>query len=511
MSKNKQLAINMTATIIAFFVNMGISFVLSPIVVEKVGTEANGFVLLANNFVNYASLITIALNSMAGRFITIAIHQNKIEEANKYFNSVLITNIVMGIILLIPTVGCLFYLDHIINIPSDIVLDVKLLFFFIFVNFITSIIDATFSISTFAKNRLDLASKRKIESNILKAILLITAYTFFKTQVFYIGVISLITTIYITILDIHYTKKLLGEVSLDKKFFDISKVIQIIKSGMWNVITKLGQILNDGLDLLLSNWLISPLAMGQLALAKIVSTSISSLVSTVSSIFQPTLTISFAKEKSDEIKHDLINAMKITGTFSNIVLCGIIVFGLQFYKLWVPSQDAELINILTTLTVLGTIVGGVIDPLWGIFTITNKLKVNSIVILCSGFINTLIVFILLKTTNLGVFAIAGVSSITSIIRNLTFTPMYSAHCLGFSKKTFYPVIMRYIGTSVIMLCIFYFIFNLFTVNSWFMLILVATICGIIGLTLNILLLFGIKDSQKIITKILEKVRSKQNA
>ena len=81
----KQTGINLIAQVIAFGINLGISFFLTPFIVEKIGVEANGFVSLANNFVEYAQLITISINSMAGRFITIKLHQKNPEDANKYF------------------------------------------------------------------------------------------------------------------------------------------------------------------------------------------------------------------------------------------------------------------------------------------------------------------------------------------------------------------------------------------------------------------------------------------
>ena len=72
--KNKQLAINMIANIISFMVNIGINFLFTPYLINTVGKEAYSFFPLANNFISYTSIITVALNSMASRFITINIH-----------------------------------------------------------------------------------------------------------------------------------------------------------------------------------------------------------------------------------------------------------------------------------------------------------------------------------------------------------------------------------------------------------------------------------------------------
>ena len=71
----KQFIINLAASLVNFAVNMGIGFAITPFIVSRVGAEAYGFAGLANTMVGYATLFTIALNSVAGRFITVAYHQ----------------------------------------------------------------------------------------------------------------------------------------------------------------------------------------------------------------------------------------------------------------------------------------------------------------------------------------------------------------------------------------------------------------------------------------------------
>ena len=88
MEEKKSISINLIASIVVLIVNLGINFFLTPYVTGRLGTEAYGFASLASNFVNYATLLTIALNSMSGRFISIAIHKGKEKEADEYFSSV---------------------------------------------------------------------------------------------------------------------------------------------------------------------------------------------------------------------------------------------------------------------------------------------------------------------------------------------------------------------------------------------------------------------------------------
>ena len=107
---NKRLAINMIASLFSFIISMGIIFILSQYIINTVGSEAYGFVNLANNFVSYGQLITLALNSMASRFITIRIHKGDEIGANKYFTSVIIVNIITSIILCIPSIYIIYNL-----------------------------------------------------------------------------------------------------------------------------------------------------------------------------------------------------------------------------------------------------------------------------------------------------------------------------------------------------------------------------------------------------------------
>lgn len=509
MENRKRLAVNMIATLIAFAVNMGINFFLSPYIIENVGMDAYGFVTLANNFVMYASLITIALNSMAGRFITVELYRDNKENANKYFSSVLIANIFISVALIIPIVLVVIFLDKILNIPEALTLDTKILFGLIFFNFIINIINSTYSIATFAKNRLDLSSKRNIEVYILKAILLLILFSLLVPKILYIGLATCIVSIYLLIWNIKYTKELLPEIEVSKKYFDFGKILEIVKSGIWNTITKMGQTLTDGLDLLICNLFISSEAMGQLSVAKMFSGIVSNLMGTVSNIFSPQLTIHYAKNEIKKLVEELKISMKVTGCFANIPLSYLIVFGSFFYTTWIPNQNINLIAILTILTVQGEIVSGIITPMFNIFTITNKVKVDAIIRLITGFVTIFIVFLFVKFTNLGIYAVAGTSIILGALVNIIFVPIYvSKYCLNIKWYTFYPLIFRYIITTISIIAIVaIFIKPLFVVSNWFNIAISVIVVGIVGLIINILMLFN--SNERNIVKTLIKNRLKK--
>ncbi len=128
MKGKKHLVLNMSANIITFVINTAISFFLSPFIVRNVGVDAYGFIGLANNFISYATLITVAVNSLSGRFVTVNIYENDMESANKYFSSVFIANTILASFMAVIFTALFFFLEFVITIPAKIFWDVKILF-----------------------------------------------------------------------------------------------------------------------------------------------------------------------------------------------------------------------------------------------------------------------------------------------------------------------------------------------------------------------------------------------
>lgn len=482
--KNRQLTINMIANFINFGISLCISFFLSPYIVRTIGVEANGFITLANNFVSYTSLITIALNSMTGRFVTISITENNIDDANKYFTSALYANISIATVLGIIGLFIVVFLKTLINVPDNLLVDVQILFALLFLNCLIGIIGSIFSVATFVRNKLYLEYIRTAQASIARALIILFGFLFFTPHVWFVGLGGLISAIIVIIYDIKYTKILLPEVKIKKSNFCFAYVAILIKSGIWNTVNKLGQILADGLDLLITNLFINATAMGVLALAKTVPNLIYSLMASVVGVFTPDFTILFAKRQLNELVREVKQSMKIMGVVTNLPIVVLIVCGKDFFRLWQPTQNPEQLQILSIITVACLTFSGSINCLYNIFTVVNKLKLNSIVVLIHGALSAVLVFVLLKWTSLGIYAVAGVSTITGIARVLGFTVPYGAICLGQKWYIFYSDVFRAVMFTIVASVVCGMVLMGYPSGGWILLcgkgIITVTISALIG-------------------------------
>lgn len=487
--KNKQLVINFITNIVAFIINIGLTFFLTPYVVDKVGSEAYGFVPLAYNMVNYVAIFTSALNSMAGRYISIEINTNHNERANIYFNSVLRANTIIALLLVLPSILATMYIDRIFNIPVEILSDVQLTFGFVFINIIIALAGNVFSVATFSKNRLELTSYRNIEGNMIKMAITVLLFLLFVPRIYFITMTSIAVTLYTIFTNIYYTKKLLPEVKISLKVYSNSAIKTLINSGLWNTINQLSVVLLTNLDLMIANILVGSALAGQYSLAKTIPSFIVTFIGSIVSVFVPQFTILYAQNKQTELLKNINLSIKVVGLIVVIPISFLIIFGDIFFSLWLPGEDTKFLFLLSNLTIIPMIVTGSINPIFNVYTVTNKLKVPAIVLLITGILNTVIIIVLLKITSLGIIIIPLVSFVIGLLRNLVFTPVYAAYCLKIEWWSLYlPIIKGVICAVITMAVSFAFKYSL-SVNTWFGFIAAVIVCGSAALIINIFIMF----------------------
>ena len=513
MGSKKRFAINGFAQVFAFLVSIGITFFLTPYIVGKLGAAAYGFVGLASNFVSYIQIITIALNSMAGRFITISVHQNKIDEACKYFSSVFFSNIILIGIISIISIVVLYRLEYFVVIPNELLYDVKILFGCIFLNFFISLIFNVYNVSTFIRNRLDLSSTRTIIANALKALLLVGLFYFLDPAVWYIGLATVISTIYTIGTNIMFKRRLTPELQISFKYFDIKSIKELLSAGVWNIVSKFNNILCTGFNLLLANLFIGPGPMGILSITRRIPELTLSLYERINAIFAPPWTKLYAEGNQEDLHKSIIASLRFFGIISTIPTAFILVFSDHFYQMWMPSQDAKLLYMLTVAACFDLPIAMPLQPIYNIYPITNKIRANSLFGLGLCSLNFVVVLIGLNMTE-GEFThlmiIAGTSTVFSVLKALTFLPLYGAHCIKISVRLLYACTLRSVIAFIILIIPLFLIKEQITHVSWLSTSLCGAACCIFGGIIGYAIILDKASKQKVqknMSKLIIKITS----
>ena len=509
-SSSKQMSINLFASIISFAVNVGINFFLTPYLVGSLGNEAYGFIGLANNFVQYANIITVALNSIAGRFISIEYHQGNVKKASKIFSSVLVADLIIAGVLLVVSALVTLSVDSFLEIPAGLVDSVKITFAITFLTFVVSVITAIFTTAAFVKNRLEINSIRDIISNLLKIAIVVGLFAIFPPKLYFLALATLACSVFLMVANVSVKKKILPEVKINIRDFSFGIVKTLLLAGVWLSFSQLCNVLMTGLDLLICNLAIGPAIMGILSISRTVPMCLGNLITTIGNVFTPHFTIRYAKNDID----GLVEETKFSGKLMNYIMvvpiAGFIVFGNEFYTLWQPTKTVEeiqMIQILSVLTCVTYLTSCITQCHMMLFTVCNKLQLPVLVNFFIGAGSVVVVLLTLNFGNLGdagVYVIAGVSSVLLSIRSITFVPLYSAHILGKKKSTFMMPVLRGVATFIILSVLFALARPILVLNSWTGFLISCVIIGVLGYIITLPLLFNKRELKKLTSKFIKK-------
>lgn len=500
--------INIIASVGVLVVNLFISFWLSPYIIRTIGVEANGFVSLANNFVTYANLIVTALNAMAARFITIAYVKQDYKKANLYYNSVFWGNLIIVAVLLIPAIYMVVKLETFIDVPADILLDVKLLFSFVFLSFFVRTGAPNYDCGTYITNRMDLSYIPNILAALLRCGFLVGMFTIWVPHVWYVTFVSALLGFLTLGIAGHYTHKLTPElkINLRKPICSWEANKELLSAGVWSAIAGGGAMLLNGLDLIMCNLYVGATAMGVLSVSKTLPSVLGQFADAITNAFAPEMTINYAKNNKNQLLKDINRAMKISGVTVTIPAAGIIVMSDVFYSLWVPTQDAKLLQLLTSLAILSYMINSGIIVLHRVFAVVNRTRLSAAAMIITGGSSLLITWLLIVFTDWDIYAVAGVSSVVTICKNVFFVTPVTAVLLGYSWKQFFPCLGTTTICSAIVIAVGIIAKQLLSPNTWLGFFGTCCVVGVIGLCINVFLVLNKGEREFLFSKVKSKLR-----
>lgn len=493
----KTIIISGLSAVISYLIN----FFLTSYISENVGIDAYGFVAIAKTAVSYAQIITVALTTFIVRYISISYHRGEIEKANSYYSSSVMACVTLSGIIYLFAIIIITKLEFILKIPAGLTEAVKALFLLVFLNFVITTVTTPLNAGCFIKNRLDLSGILKIISYLVDAAVLIIVFKFWVPSIWVVGLGSVVSSFVLAAGLWGMKRRLVTELTFKKRLVSFRRVWEMMSNGIWQSVNSLGNVLNSGLDLIVSNLMLTGTETGQVAAVKTIGTMFSMLYQIVNQPFQPKMLRVYSNGSTDDFVSELGKSMKICGFFSNVAFAGFVALGWTYYKLWLPSQDTDVLYLLTVIAVFGSIAEGIAQPMYFVNTLTLKKMIPCFVTLGSGFINTVSMYILLKYTDIGVYAIVLTTAVIMSCVNLIFNPIYCAHCLKINPWRLYKTIIRHIISVVLQIIVFKTLTCIYTPSNWITLILMGCVMVLVGMVIHTLVMTNGNEKKRILNKL----------
>lgn len=491
---NKRLVTNLIVNVSVCFISFAVSFFLTPYLVIHVGKEAYSFYPMANNIIACMSVLTVILNSMAARFIMIAVVKGENDTAKQYYTSVFLSNIILSGILLIPMTFCVLNANSLFNISKEIYGDVIWLMVMLFGGMLIRLVASVFGVATFVKNRMDINAYINLAEMIFRACLFVILFHILVPSIAIVGFVNLLTSILFASLQYLTSKKLIPDFKIAKVWICFSAIKRLCVAGAWNAISSLGSVLLLSISLLLSNAWINEAAGGDVALAQMIPQIITSITAAVSATLVPSVTAIYAQGDRKLLLNKVQESQSILGWLTIVPISLGVIFGKNFFGLWVPNQNAVHLQLLSVM-LMGQVYAHA--NMWVIYNtnITNNtIKVPALLLILAGIVNVIMIKLLLVFTNLGVYAVIGSSIFICVVYYMIFIPMYTAIRLGYKFNVFYFNMLK-IFAYTFLFCGFGFLTkNYCEISSWAVFFVYVGIYGIIGFLFYAVIVLGLKHS-----------------
>jgi len=473
----RQFPKNLASNIALFLVNVGVGLWLVPYLIHNLGVAAYGLIPLAMSLTHYVALVTLAVSGGISRFLTIDIHQNNMERANRTFNTSFWSLLAL-VLACIPFLALLTYFVPVLfNIPAEDTVSSKWLFAGVIGAFLLTTLSSSFGASTFAYNRLDLRNYSQILRSVVRLFAVVLLFNLIRPSLVNVAIATLFSALAGLGANYFFWRRLTPELTIDHSAFDRSRLKDLLTMGGWLLVNHVGFLLFLHIDLIVVNRLFGPGPGGEYASVLQWSMLLRTMAGILSGLLAPMYMISYAKGNID----DLIKLSKIAVKFMGLGLavpiglaCG---FSSELLSVWIGPEFSKLAPLMVLMLIHLTVNLAVL-PLFSINVCCNKVKIPGIVTLLMGLLNLVLAVLIPVVFNTGFFGVALAGAIVLTLKNALFTPWYATRVLGIKGRTFISEMVLGIIATLAIFGVSWSLSGIWTINSWTELMLSGSVIAL---------------------------------
>jgi len=431
-----RFTVNLVANILNFALNILIGLWFTPYLVHHLGIAAFGLIPLATTVTSYLGLFTTSLNGAVGRFLMISLTREDYRDANRIFNTSFVGSAIIVTILLIPAVALAFRANLIFNVPIGYEHQFVWLFLCTIGMFALTTLGNPFGLSTFTRNRFDLTNTVSILSNLFRVGTVVVLFSLMTPSVWHIGLGMLAAAITTVTGSVLLWRLLTPMLHFRPWDFSWATLKQLTGMGVWMVVNQVGSLLYIGIDLIVVNKVIGPEAGGHYGAVMTWSTMLRGFASIIAGVFEPTILMLYARHDMMGLMLYARQAVKFLGLVIALpigLICGL---SRPLLHVWLGPNFESLAPLMSLMTIHLCVNLGIL-PLFNIQVATNTVRLPGIVTCVMGLLNLGLAILLAGPLGWGVYGVAAAGALMLTLKNLLFTPIYTAHILGLGYGTFF--------------------------------------------------------------------------
>ena len=467
---------NLATNLLNFGFSVLVGIWLTPYLIRHLGVSAYGLIPLVTTMTSYLALFTLALTSVSGRFMTIALERKDYDEANRVFNTSFWGTVGILLVLLAPSLGLVFHAGLLFNVPPGHEQDFTWLALAALGMFYLTTLSSAFGISAFCRNRFDLTNAVNVLNTVIRVVVVVLLFNLYAPRVWHVGAGIFLASAFSCAGAYLIWRGLTPMLELRLAWFSLATLHEMTRMGWWIVITSVGSILYLSIDLVVVNKMLGVEATGQYGAVMTWSALLRSFAGVIAGVFGPTIIMLYSRHDQGGLVQYSRRAVRFVGLVMVIpigLICGL---SKPLLTLWLGPSFAPLAPVMCLMTVHLCINLAVL-PLFNIQVATNRVRIPGIVTCVMGMMNLALAITLCGPVGWGMYGVAAAGAIMLTAKNLIFTPVYAARVLGLRWKAFYRELIPILTLTLALVAMGWIAVNCVNIDSWSRLIVAGLFLG----------------------------------
>lgn len=369
---------------------LAITLYTSRIILKVLGVEDYGVYNVVAGFVTMFGFFNSSLSNGIQRFYNFELGKNGIEGARRVYNMALLIQVLLAIIIVLPTeVFGLWYLHNKMVIPEGRMFAAEWVFQLSLLTFVLHIVQVPYTAAVMAHERMDFYAVVSVLDVLIK-LGVVFVIPFLKSDALILyGVLIAVVALLNLLLYLWYCKRHFTEIKIEKAFRP-SLFKEMLSFSGWNVFGTLGQMLKDqGVNLIL-NFFFGPIVNAARGIANQVNGGLQSFVTNITIPVRPQVVQSYSQG-------NINRSLNLTYTISKLSCYVLLMMSLPIMleidyvlHIWLGDNVPTYTAVFVIIIVLNSFISNLNSAVSGLVHASGKMKVYQ---LCGGTISLISVVI----------------------------------------------------------------------------------------------------------------------
>ena len=420
MSKARIYARNLVANWIGYGANLVVMFFLSPFVVHHLGNTTYGVWSLIMSLTGYLGLIEMGMRGGLGRFINFHLGRDDIPKVNGVINTALMFFLLCGFPLFIVAGGLgAFFGNLFTKVPAELIGSARLAVMLVALNLWLSFFSAAFKQILTAFERFDLTNAVNIGVLAVRAGGTV-AVLLRGGGIVGLAAVQVVSSLIGTLAVFVLAKRNFPKLQLHPRLASKARFRELFGFGVWAFIGGIGMRLLYWTDLIVITVLLGPTMVTFYAVPLMLIQHSRGLVSQISRVLVPQTIRASSVHDFEELRFIFSWGSKIIMFLAIPLFVGMMFFGTEFIRLWMPWSEAES-RLSGNVLILLAIPQLLVVALWpggGIISGLGYVKFGALMTLLQAIINLGLTLLFVMVMGLGLYGVALGTLVPSIAFNV---------------------------------------------------------------------------------------------